>query len=152
MKTQPPIVTRYKKNPILTKEDVPYPVTTVHNAGIVKHHDRYMMLFRAHLQNGRSVIGKAESKDGFSFVVHPQPFLTPATDGLFGEYEAYGVEDMRICPVEDDYLLTYSAYSRHGVRIGLARTLDFEQVVRIALVTQADLRNVVIFPEKFDDR
>ena len=59
---------------------------------------------------------------------------------------------MRICPVEDYYLLTYSAYSRHGVRIALARTTDFEKVERIALITEADLRNVVIFPVKFDDR
>ena len=36
----------------------------------------------------------------------------------------FGVEDLRICPVEGEYLLTYSAYSRHGVRIALARTQD----------------------------
>jgi predicted GH43/DUF377 family glycosyl hydrolase len=35
------------------------------------------------------------------------------------------------------------------VRIALARTRDFEKVERIALITQADLRNVVIFPERF---
>ena len=59
---------------------------------------------------------------------------------------------MRISPVENEYLLTYSAYSRHGVRVALARTLDFEKVERISLITQADLRNVVIFPEKFGGR
>jgi predicted GH43/DUF377 family glycosyl hydrolase len=110
------------------------------------------MLFRSHLHNGRSIIGRADSEDGFSFTVHPKPFLTPATDSIFGEYEAFGVEDLRINPVEGEYLLTYSAYSRHGVRIVLARTRDFEKVERIALITQADLRNVVIFPEKFGGR
>jgi predicted GH43/DUF377 family glycosyl hydrolase len=107
------------------------------------------MLFRSHLHNGRSIIGKAESEDGFSFTVHPEPFLTSATDNKFSEYEEFGVEDLRICPIEDDYLLTYSAYSRHGVRIALAHTSDFEKVERISLITQADLRNVVIFPQKF---
>jgi predicted GH43/DUF377 family glycosyl hydrolase len=38
------------------------------------------------------------------------------------------------------------------VRIALARTKDFDKVERIALITQADLRNVVIFPEKFGGR
>ena len=136
MTTQDHIVKRYKKNPILTKDDVPYPVATVHNAGIVKHNGRYIMLFRSHLLNGRSIIGRADSEDGFSFTVHPQPFLTPSSDGIFAEYEAFGVEDLRICPVEGEYLLTYSAYSRHGVRIALARTEDFEKVERIALITQ----------------
>ena len=152
MKPQNPIVTRNKKNPILTREDVPYPVATVHNAGVVKHDNRYIMLFRSHLRNGRSVIGRADSEDGFSFKVHPHPFLFPATEGIFAEYEAFGLEDLRICPFEDIYLLTYSAYSRHGVRIGLACTVDFKKVDRIALITQADFRNVVIFPEKFGDR
>jgi len=152
MNTKTPLVTRYDKNPILTKDDVPYPVATVHNAGVVKHNGNYIMLFRSHQYNGRSMIGRADSEDGFSFKVHPKPFLTPSTESIFAEYEEFGIEDMRICPVEDYYLLTYSAYSRHGVRIALARTADFEKVERIALITEADLRNVVIFPEKFEGR
>jgi beta-1,2-mannobiose phosphorylase / 1,2-beta-oligomannan phosphorylase len=149
---QSPIVKRYPHNPVLTREDVPYPVATVHNAGIVKHDGRYIMLFRSHLHNGRSIIGKAESTDGFSFTVDPEPFLIPATDGVFAEYEASGIEDLRICPVEDEYLLAYSAYSKHGVRIALARTRNFDVVERISLITQADYRNVVIFPKKIDGR
>ena len=146
------MVVRYKNNPILTRNDVPYPVATVHNAGVIKHNDRYIMLFRSHLQNGRSIIGRADSEDGFSFKVHPKPFLTPSTNAGFAEYEEFGVEDMRISRLENQYLLTYSAYSRHGVRVALARTKDFEKVERIALITQADLRNVVIFPDKIRGR
>ena len=147
---QRPIVTRYKKNPILTKDDVPYQVATVHNAGMVKYNDKYIMLFRSHLHNGRSIIGIAESKDGYNFKVSAEPFLTPSSDGVFGEYEEYGVEDVRISQIGEDFLLTYSAYSRHGVRIGLAKTKDFKTVERISLITQSDLRNVVIFPEKIN--
>jgi predicted GH43/DUF377 family glycosyl hydrolase len=147
-----PIVKRYEKNPILTRHDIPYPVSTVHNAGMVKHDGRYMMLFRSHLLNGRCVIGLAESKDGYSFTVRPEPFLVPAKQGVFTEYEEFGVEDLRICAMEDKYLLTYSAYSRHGVRIALAQTTDFKSVERVALISQPDMRNVVIFPQKFDGR
>ena len=144
------IITRYKGNPILTKHDVPYPVATVHNAGVVKYQNRYIMLFRSHLLNGRSIIGIAESNDGYDFKVGSEPFLTPSSDSKFGEYEEYGVEDLRISQIDEDFLLTYSAYSRHGVRIGLARTKNFKSVERIALITQADLRNVVIFPQKIN--
>ena len=93
------IVTRYDKNPILTKADVPYPVETVHNAGAVKHEGRYLLLFRSHRRNGRSILGLAESNDGFRFRVRPEPFMVPATKGVFAEYEEYGVEDCRISPV-----------------------------------------------------
>lgn len=145
-----PIVKRYKNNPILTKKDVPYQVATVHNAGMVKYNDKYIMLFRSHLHNGRSIIGIAQSQDGYNFTVGDEPFLKPSSDGVFGEYEEYGVEDVRISQIDDDFLLTYSAYSRHGVRIGLAKTKDFKTVERISLITQSDLRNVVIFPEKIN--
>jgi predicted GH43/DUF377 family glycosyl hydrolase len=149
---QKPFVTRYSGNPILTKDDIPYPVQTVHNAGVVKFDGRYMMLFRSHLDTGRSIIGLAESEDGFKFESRPEPFMTPSTEPVFGEYEAFGVEDPRITPLDGAYYITYSAYSRHGVRIGLARTTDFQSVERVALITQADYRNTVLFPEKIDGR
>ncbi len=144
------LIKRYKGNPILTKEDIPYPVATVHNAGMTKYNGKYIMLFRSHLTNERSILGLAESEDGFKFRVNKEPFLTPATNGIFKKYEEYGVEDPRITLIENTYLITYSAYSRHGVRIGLAKTYDFKKIERLSLITEADYRNVVIFPEKFD--
>ncbi len=145
-------VKRYKGNPILTKDDVPYKVETVHNAGVAKFDNRYIMLFRSHLDTGRSIIGAAESDDGFNFKVCPEPFIVPAKKPPFSEYEEYGVEDPRITLLEGAYYITYSAYSRHGVRTGLAKTLDFKSLERIAFITQADYRNTVLFPEKINGR
>jgi predicted GH43/DUF377 family glycosyl hydrolase len=144
------LIKRYQHNPILTKDDVPYPVATVHNAAVVKFGDRYLMIFRSHKLNGRSILGKAESYDGFSFKVDKEPFMVPATEGIFKEYEEYGVEDPRITFLDGEYLITYSAYSRYGVRVGLAKTRDFKIIERFSLITEADYRNVVIFPEKFN--
>jgi predicted GH43/DUF377 family glycosyl hydrolase len=144
------IIKRYKHNPILRKDDVPYPVSTVHNAAVTKYKNSYIMLFRSHKLNGRSILGLAESTDGFIFKVHPEPFMIPAESGVFAEYEEYGVEDPRVIFLEGEYLITYSAYSRHGVRVGLAKTKDFKSIERFSLITEADYRNVVIFPEKFN--
>ncbi|MFW6259470.1 MAG: glycoside hydrolase family 130 protein [Tangfeifania sp.] len=144
------LVTRYSKNPILTKNDVPYEVATVHNAGVTKFNGEYMMLFRSHKHNGRSILGLARSKDGYNFSVDEKPFMTPAKQGDFAEYEAFGIEDPRITFIDGEYLISYSAYSKHGVRIGLAKTKDWKTVERFALITEADYRNVVVFPEKFN--
>ena len=143
-------VTRYKDNPILTKADIPYPVETVHNAGATKFDSRYIMLFRSHLDTGRSIIGLAESEDGFHFEAREEPFMTPSQEPVFSEYEEYGVEDPRIAYLEDAYYITYNAYSAHGVRTGLAMTTDFQSVERVAFITQSDYRNTVLFPEKID--
>ena len=143
-------VIRYKQNPILTKEDIPYKVETVHNAAVTKFNNKYIMLFRSHLDTGRSIIGIAESDDGFNFTAGAEPFMTPAQGPCFREYEEFGVEDPRIVFLEGAYYITYSAYSSFGVRIGLAKTTDFVNIERIALITQADYRNTVIFPEKIN--
>jgi predicted GH43/DUF377 family glycosyl hydrolase len=152
MKKAGSLVTRYEKNPILSKKDIPYPVVTVHNAAVIKENNRYYMLFRSHQHNGRSIIGLAESTDGYLFAPHEQPFMVPDPIGPFGEYEEFGVEDPRIVKLENSFYITYSAYSPFGVRIGLAKTDDFRTVERLAFITQADQRNVVIFPEKIDGR
>ncbi|WP_321494838.1 hypothetical protein [uncultured Desulfobacter sp.] len=69
------IVSRYPKNPILTREDVPYPVATVHNAGVVKYKNSYIMLFRSHLKYPPGPSG---------FPIPPTWF----TEGFTGHYEA----------------------------------------------------------------
>ena len=143
------LVNRYKNNPILTKEDIPYPVATVHNAAVIKYEEKYVMIFRSHKMDGRSILGKAESNDGYHFLAEDKPFMVPAKDGVFQEYESFGLEDPRIVFLDGEFLITYSAYSRHGVRIGLAKTKDFKTVERFSLITEADYRNVVIFPERF---
>ena len=147
-----PLVTRYERNPILTKHDVPYPVETVHNAGATKFEGRYILLFRSHLLNGRSVIGIARSDNGYNFQVDSKPFMVPAKEDAFSRFEEYGVEDPRISSIDGAYYITYSAYSRFGVRIGLARTHDFKSVERISLISEPDMRNVAIFPETFNGR
>jgi predicted GH43/DUF377 family glycosyl hydrolase len=144
------LVKRFAANPILTRADIPYPVETVHNAAMVKHGGgEYIMLFRSHLRTGRSILGLARSADGLKFHADPTPFLTPIQDGPFAAYEEYGVEDPRITLLDGEYLITYSAYSRNGVRVALAKTRDFRKVERFSLITQADYRNIVIFPQKF---
>jgi predicted GH43/DUF377 family glycosyl hydrolase len=145
-----PVISRYENNPILTKDDVPYPVATVHNAGVTKFNDRYIMIFRSHLTSGRSILGLAESDDGYRFKVDGKPFMVPAKEGIFQIYEEYGLEDPRITCMDGEYLITYSAYSRYGVRIALAKTRDFKAIEKVALITEADYRNLVIFPEKID--
>ncbi len=144
------MVQRYGNNPILTKADVPYTVATVHNAGIVKYKGKYIMIFRSHLENGRSILGLAESDDGYHFSVDDKPFMTPSAQGIFKEYEEYGIEDPRITCIDGEYLITYSAYSKHGVRIGLAKTDNFKTIRRISLITEADYRNIVLFPERIN--
>ncbi len=148
------VVKKYEGNPILTRDDIPYPADCVYNSGAVKHGNKYILLLRVLLLNGNSVIGLAESDDGIHFKVRPEPVLMPDESGPFALYENKGLEDPRVTYVAEDdtYYIFYSAYSTMGFRSGLAKTKDFENFEKIALTTTSDYRNTVLFPEKFNGR
>jgi len=168
-------VLRYPGNPILTCHDVNkiwgtevrLYTYTVHNAGMAEvtganGKNQTIMLFRSHIADGRSVIGKAISDNGLDgWEVDPRPFLLPATENdvydegvninAIIESEAGGVEDIRVNPVGSNlYVLTYSAYHEQitdRVKVMMAVTKDFKTVVRYGPIYEQDMRNVVIFPE-----
>ena len=68
---------KYSKNPILTKADVPFKVNSIFNAGAVKHNDKYLLICRIEMPNGRSSLILAESLNGIDFIVEQTPMLTP---------------------------------------------------------------------------
>jgi len=113
------------------------------------------MLFRSHLRTGRSIIGFwRAAPTGSTSPSDPQPFLTyRARDGPFRPLR--GVRRPKRPardPVGWRVLIDLQRPTREmGSRIALAKTKDFQgQVERFALITEADYRNVVIFPAKFD--
>ncbi|GIE88639.1 glycoside hydrolase family 130 protein [Actinoplanes regularis] len=164
---------RCPDNPVLTARHVnevwtdPHrQVVTVHNAGAAVVGDETVMIFRSHLRSGVSVIGVARSADGISgWRVDPEPLLKPATpEDAFApgiekstmvRLESGGVEDPRINVVDGEYVITYSGYDaqiRNQVRVCLAVTEDFTNVVRHGPVLKRDMRNVVIFSERIGGR
>nr|NQU90750.1 glycosidase [Bacteroidota bacterium] len=166
-------VVRYKNNPILTCNhvnrvwDKPHLKTiTVHNSGVTEYVGNTLMLFRSHLRNGISVIGKAISNNGIdNWKISSGPFLKPCSenDNHSSKYkieelienEAGGVEDPRITQIDGSYFITYSAYHakiQNKVRVSLAVTNDFEKLKRFGPVVDIDMRNVVLFSEKINGK
>ncbi len=166
-------VVRYKNNPILTCHHVnsvweePHLKTiTVHNSAVTEYAGNTLMLFRSHLRNGVSVIGKAVSNNGIgNWKISSGPFIKPCSKnddhsskyqiGELIENESGGVEDPRITEIDGSYFITYSAYHakiKNKVRVSLTVTKDFEKLKRFGPVVDVDMRNVVIFPEKINDK
>ena len=164
---------RYTGNPILNAVEVnkvwtdpKLQVITVHNAGITEYHDEIIMLFRSHLRNGISILGIARSKNGLdNWSIDKKPAMIPCTerdefaDGVDKDEliinEQGGVEDPRISKIGDVYYITYSAYHAsiaHRVRVSLATTKDFKSFKRHGPLLKTDMRNVVLFPEKINNK
>jgi predicted GH43/DUF377 family glycosyl hydrolase len=146
------IVERFPGNPILTLEGLPFPCNTVFNAASTKFEDKYILLVRVENLMGRSVFALATSDDGYSFTVEPKFVMTPSNQEPFKTYEELGIEDPRITLLEGVYYIMYTAYSHHGARLAIAKTTDFRTYERIALISEPNNKNAVLFPRKINGR
>ncbi len=141
------LLKRYEKNPILTYRDLPTLCNAVYNPGAVKFGDQYLLLCR--VEDGRrdNKLHVALSDDGYRFQIRPEPIALPIPDeDRAYEYHQY---DPRITFIEGEYLIAYCAQDfQETVRIGLARTRDWETFERLPFATPPWSRNCAIFPEK----
>jgi beta-1,4-mannooligosaccharide/beta-1,4-mannosyl-N-acetylglucosamine phosphorylase len=126
---------RYESNPILTKENVPFRVNSIFNAGAVKVKDKYLLVCRIEMPNGRSSFVMAKSSDGYNFAVADKPVLTPEDHKEYFEFVEWGIEDTRVTPLEGKFYLTYTGYSKNMPLVILTETEDFENLVIIGKLT-----------------
>ena len=110
---------------------------------------------RTGYDNYVSSLGYASSRDGVTFDWRTEPFLAPSE-----EFDRFGAEDARISKIDDVFLITYTALSQPastpggtGIRIGLATTTDFRDVIRHGIVGPPECdKDAVIFPRRISGR
>ena len=144
-------ISRYGKNPILTKDDVPFMVNSIFNPGAVKHDGKYLLLCRVEMPIGRSSLVVAESPDGYNFKVASKPLLTPEDHKDFYDYVKWGVEDARITQIENKFYLTYTGYSKYQPLVILTETTDFINFKIHGPISEPSNKDCALFPEKIDD-
>ena len=147
------VVHRWEGNPLITIDDIPFPCNTVFNAACAKYNNQYILLLRVEDLTGRSVFALARSDDGYHFELEDEPVMQPCMEeGCFKEYEKKGIEDPRITKIGDIYYIMYTAVSPYGPLLALAKTKDFEKFERIALVSEPENKDGVLFPEKINGK
>jgi beta-1,4-mannooligosaccharide/beta-1,4-mannosyl-N-acetylglucosamine phosphorylase len=146
------VIHRYDSNPLITVADIPFPCNTVFNAACAKHEGEYILLLRVEDLTGRSVFALGRSDDGFDFTIEDVPVMEPSRKGVFAKYERKGIEDPRITFIDGIYYIMYTAVSKYGPRLALAKTEDFRTFERIALISEPNNKDGVLFPEKIDGK
>lgn len=148
-----PIFQRSEANPILTTGDLPFRAAAVLNPGAVEYQGRVILLVRVEDVAGYSSLYVARSDDGVTgWEIATQPLLTHGDPEH--PYEAWGCEDGRITfvPAEQQWYITYVAYSNMGPAVALARTTDFVTVERLGLIGATNDKDGVLLPRTFDGR
>jgi predicted GH43/DUF377 family glycosyl hydrolase len=143
---------RHASNPIITADDLPYAANTVFNPGAARVGDETVLLMRVEDLRGISSLQVARSKDGVGdWRMDPEPLLTP---NHARPEEVWGCEDPRLVflPEQEEWAITYTAYSSRGPMVSVAMTKDFNTVRRLGPVMPPDDKDAAFFPRRFDGR
>ncbi len=145
------IITRYKQNPVLKPEDMPFDCFAVYNGGAVKIGNEYVVMVRAENTKRKSYAWVARSNNGFDFTPDPEPvkFIAEDMENYLKNADKSWY-DPRINVVENEYYITYAASGKHGCRVGLGKTSDFKTVEHVSFPLHVQNRNAVLFHEKID--
>ena len=143
---------RWEGNPAITTEDIPFTVNTVFNGSPIVTGDGVYLLLRVEGLEGYSYFALARSKDGLRFTVDDKPVMTPETDGPFAPYETKGIEDPRVTFVDGVCYVVYTPVGDLGPRVAIAKTTDYVNYERIAIVSEPGNKDGILFPRKIKDR
>jgi beta-1,4-mannooligosaccharide/beta-1,4-mannosyl-N-acetylglucosamine phosphorylase len=150
------MIKRHPRNPILTRADIPdvppglTDATSVFNPGAVKTAQSYVLVLRVQARSRETFLMAAESADGVSFRVRPDVIRLQGLDRV--RDHIYHVYDARITELEGAFYLMFALDMEGSCQLGLARTEDFREFRFLGLVSNEDIRNGVLFPEKVGGR
>jgi beta-1,4-mannooligosaccharide/beta-1,4-mannosyl-N-acetylglucosamine phosphorylase len=143
---------RYHANPIITRSDIPdippqlVDVTSVFNPGAVKFKDKYLLILRVQNRGRETFLLKAVSENGIDFEIDNSILKLRGIEKV--NETIYHIYDPRITRLENSYYLLFAMDLNSGCRLGLARTEDFCEYEFLGIVSENDVRNGALFPEK----
>lgn len=147
-----PLFARHPRNPILTVDQWPYRANTVFNPGATLLPDgTTLLLVRVEDMRGHSHLTVAKSKDGVTdWEIDNEPTLLPD----FEHYpeEIWGIEDPRITyvPELEQYVISYTSYSRGGPGVSMALTRDFRKFERLGVVMSPEDKDAALLPRRIN--
>lgn len=147
---------RHSINPIITRKDIPeikpdlIDVSSVFNPGAIKLNNKYILLLRVQNRGRETFIIKAESDDGVDFKVDNKTVEFQGIESV--REKIYHIYDTRITKIGNNYYVMFAMDMDTGCQLGLAKTTDFESFDFLGIVSNGDIRNGVLFPEKVNGK
>ncbi|MBD3248296.1 hypothetical protein GF382_03325, partial [Candidatus Falkowbacteria bacterium] len=107
------VVKRYKGNPIISpRPENKWEDLGTYNPGALYLNGKFHIIYRAQAKNGRSVLGYASSKNGFTIDERlDEPIYVPRENFEIKESDGFsGCEDPRLVAIGDNIHMFYTAY------------------------------------------
>lgn len=146
------LFTRYAGNPLLSRENWPYSINSVFNAGAVRLPDGdTLLLCRVEDRSGMSHLCAARSENGIDkWRIDAKPTLM-ANPRDYPE-EVWGIEDPRITyvPELEQYAVVYTSFAHGGPGVSLALTRDFISYERYGVIMQPEDKDAALLPHRIN--
>ncbi len=147
---------RHPRNPLLTRRDIvsSHPalrdVSSVFNPGGTWFQGQILLLLRVQNRARETLLVKAWSENGVDFRVESEPLPLLGLERC--PQRVFHVYDPRITRLDGLYHVICAMDTDQGCFLGWFTTPDFGALDFRGLVSTADTRNGVLFPEKIDGR
>lgn len=147
---------RYQNNPVLTRQDIPniapqlIDATSVFNPGAIFFEGKYLLMLRVQSRSRETFMVMAESNDGKNFTVENKIVNFKGIEKI--KEKIYHIYDARISKIDGIYYIMFAMDMDGGCQLGLAKTSNFKDFDFIDIVSNEDIRNGVLFPEKINEK
>jgi len=117
------------------------PELDLSDARILRYRGRHYLTTLSHLRLVSSEDGVHFSEEGSRRALYGE-----------GDGETYGIEDCRVAQIGEDYHLTFTAVSSHGVGVGLRSTRDWKHFRHGGMILPPHNKDCALFEEKIGGR
>jgi len=155
-----PVFTRHAGNPVLAAADfeaqLGIKMRAVYNCAAMRSEHPsaqapYVMLCRVNELNHRTLLWGADSDDGLAWRLRPQPFAMPTADH-WHHYASSVYYDPRVTWIDGRYVVLLAVSGPGSSRVARFESADLQNLDFVDYICAPDNRNMVVFPEKIDDR
>ncbi|MCB5250430.1 MAG: glycoside hydrolase family 130 protein [Candidatus Cloacimonadales bacterium] len=147
---------RYLHNPVISRRDIVSDlkelsdVSSVFNPGAILFNGKITLLLRVQNRGRETLLVKAVSDDGYKFDISSQAVNIRGLD-FDGDRKIYHIYDPRITMLDGNYYIICAVDTSEACFLGLFETQDFDNLDFIDFISEPNVRNGVLFPEKIDD-
>lgn len=138
---------RYDQNPIIDRNPVEN-VARIFNSSVIRFEDRFVGIFRAEQLSGMPFLYFGQSKDGVSWSFEKEPIKVKNPDGTAAVFKY--MYDPRLVELDGIYFIVFCT-DYHGATMGLIKTVDFKNYIRLENPFLPFNRNGVLFPRKINE-
>lgn len=143
---------RHPASPVITRDQIrsPHPalqdVSSVFNPGGIMFGGKILLLLRVQNRARETFLVKAVSTDGLHFEIDTQPLTMKGLEAC--PHQIYHVYDPRVTLLEGRYHVICAMDTEQGCFLGWFTTSEFDRLDFLGLVSEPDVRNGILFPER----